>query len=158
MRVLVTYKFKMDWINSNRKSDAIDFFRHSRAANSIVCGLIWSNFKLIQVLMYGILTCKYEKDPIKNSREKVATPFPHYNYMTIFFKRSRAAKSIVLGRNWSNFELIQAFMYVIVNLPPSMKRVLLKQPGKRIDTVVPIITLWGVSVAMETRGQFHPSI
>ena len=36
---------------------------------------IWPNFKLIQALMYVIVTCKYEMDPIKNSREKVATQF-----------------------------------------------------------------------------------
>ena len=51
------------------------FFRRLRAANSVVRGLIWLNFKLIQALMYVIITCKYEKDPIKNNREKVATPF-----------------------------------------------------------------------------------
>ena len=50
------------------------FFRRLRAANSVVRGRIWPNFKLIQALMYVIITCKYEKDPIKN-REKVATPF-----------------------------------------------------------------------------------
>ena len=38
-------------------------------------GLIWPNFELIQALMYVIITCKYEKDPIKNNREKEATPF-----------------------------------------------------------------------------------
>ena len=38
-------------------------------------GWIWPNFKLIQALMYVIITCKYEKDPIKNSREKVETSF-----------------------------------------------------------------------------------
>ena len=36
---------------------------------------IWPNFKLIQALMYVINTCNYEKDPIKNSREKVETSF-----------------------------------------------------------------------------------
>ena len=35
-------------------------------------GLIWLNFKLIQALMYVIITCKYEKDPIKNNQEKNA--------------------------------------------------------------------------------------
>ena len=34
---------------------------------------IWPNFKLIQALMYVIVTCKYEKDPIMNSLEKVMT-------------------------------------------------------------------------------------
>ena len=38
-------------------------------------GWIWPNFKLIQALMYVIITCKYEKDPIKNSPEKVETSF-----------------------------------------------------------------------------------
>ena len=51
------------------------FFRRLRAANSVVHGQIWSNFKLIQALLYVIITCKYEKDPIKNNQEKVATPF-----------------------------------------------------------------------------------
>ena len=51
------------------------FFRRLRAASSVVRGRIWPNFKLIQALMYVIITCKYEKDPINNNREKVATPF-----------------------------------------------------------------------------------
>ena len=51
------------------------FFRRLRAANSVVRGRIWPIFKLIQALMYVIITCKNEKDPIKNNREKVATPF-----------------------------------------------------------------------------------
>ena len=42
------------------------FFRRLRAANSVIRGRIWPNFKLIQALMYDIITCKYEKDPIKN--------------------------------------------------------------------------------------------
>ena len=58
------------------------FFRRLRAANSVVRGRIWPTIKLIQALMYVIITCKYEKDPIKNNREKVATPFSNYN--TIF--------------------------------------------------------------------------
>ena len=36
---------------------------------------IWPNFKLIQALMYVIITCKYKKDRMINSWEKVATPF-----------------------------------------------------------------------------------
>ena len=50
------------------------FFRRLRAANSVVYGQIRPNFKLIEALMYVIITCKYEKDPIKNNREKGATP------------------------------------------------------------------------------------
>ena len=36
---------------------------------------IWPNFKIIKALMYVIFTCKIEKDPIKNIREKVETSF-----------------------------------------------------------------------------------
>ena len=31
--------------------------------------------------MHVLVTCKFEKDRMKNSREKVATPFLHYNPM-----------------------------------------------------------------------------
>ena len=51
------------------------FFRRLRAADSVVRGRMWPNFKLIQALIYVIITGKYEKDPIKNNREKVATLF-----------------------------------------------------------------------------------
>ena len=55
--------------------------------------------------MHVIITCKYEKDRMKNSGEKVATSI---------FRPSRAGNSVVLGQIWPNFELIQALMYVIV--------------------------------------------
>ena len=42
---------------------------------TVVRGQIWPNFKLSQALMYVIISCKYENDLIKNSQEKVATPF-----------------------------------------------------------------------------------
>ena len=40
--------------------------------------MIGGRIDLIQALMYVIVTCKYDKDPIKNSREKVATLFSHF--------------------------------------------------------------------------------
>ena len=46
--------------------------------------LNWPNFNLIQALMYVIVTCKHEMGPIKNSREKVATPFSHFKSTGIF--------------------------------------------------------------------------
>ena len=71
---LDTYKFKMNRINSNREKVATAIFLMLKGS-SVVPGQIWPNFELIQALMYVIITCKYEKDPIKNNREKVATPF-----------------------------------------------------------------------------------
>ena len=38
-------------------------------------GQIWPNFELIQALMHALITCKYEKDPIKNNWENVMTSF-----------------------------------------------------------------------------------
>ena len=38
-------------------------------------GRIWLNFELIQALMHVHITCKYEKDPSKNSGENVMTSF-----------------------------------------------------------------------------------
>ena len=38
-------------------------------------GRIWLNFELIQALMHVLITCKYEKDLIKNSGENVMTSF-----------------------------------------------------------------------------------
>ena len=84
MHVLETYKFKMDQINSNREKVETSIFLRSRVANSVVPGQIWPNFKLIQALMYVIVTCNYEKDLIKNSWENSGNHFPHYKSMGIF--------------------------------------------------------------------------
>ena len=82
MYVLVTCKYEKDRNKNSRENMETrfsplcgDFFWYSRAANSVVCGRIWPNFELIHALIYVIVTCKYEKDPIKNSRENEATPF-----------------------------------------------------------------------------------
>ena len=55
------------------------------AAKSVVHGQIWPNFELIQILIrmisllkdseYVIVTCKYEKDQMKNSRDNVMASF-----------------------------------------------------------------------------------
>ena len=81
-------------------------FQTLKAASSVVRGQIWPNFKLIQALMYVIITCKYEKDPIKNNREKVATSFFQIITLSVAMETS--------GRIWPNFELIQAFMHVLI--------------------------------------------
>ena len=75
---------------------------------------ILPNFKLIQALMYVIVTCKYEMDPIKHSREKVATPFFIIISLWGFFSTlERAATSAVGGPIWLNFELLRDPMHVI---------------------------------------------
>ena len=51
------------------------FIRRSRATNSVVSGPIWPKFELVRDFMHTLVTCKYKKDWIKNSRENVATLF-----------------------------------------------------------------------------------
>ena len=43
--------------------------------NSPVGDPIRLKFELVQALMHFIIACKYEKDRMKNSQEKVETPF-----------------------------------------------------------------------------------
>ena len=52
-----------------------EIFRRSRAANSVVSGPKGLKFKLVPDFMHVLITCKYKKDQIKNSREKVETSF-----------------------------------------------------------------------------------
>ena len=76
----------------------------------------WSKlaeFKLIQALMYIIVTCKYEMNPIKNVRENVMTPyFPRQPYLLPW-------KPVVpSGRISNSFKLL-----CMSSLPGNMKRI-----------------------------------
>ena len=73
--------------------------------------------------MYVIITCKYEKDPIKNNREKVATPFSIIT-LSVAIETS--------GRIWLNFELIQAFMHVLIAC--KYEKDLMKNSGDNVMT------------------------
>ena len=55
-----------------------------------------------------LVTCKYEKDPIKNEGAK------GHNIIQQFFRPTRADNSGVGVGIWPKFELIQAFMHVLV--------------------------------------------
>ena len=83
-------------------------FQHSRAANSEVSGGIPPKSELIQGFIVVLVTCKNEKDLIKNTGSRVLTRFPPpHNKYRIFFKRSWAANSAVCGQIGPKFELIQ---------------------------------------------------
>ena len=49
------------------------FLRRSRAADSVVGGLIWPKFELVQDIMDVLVTYKFKVDLINSNREKVAT-------------------------------------------------------------------------------------
>ena len=80
MHVLIACKYEKDQMKNSGENVMKSFtplkiygifFRRSRAANAVVHGRISPNFELIQALVYIIVTCKYEMNPIKNVREKV---------------------------------------------------------------------------------------
>ena len=60
--------------------------------------------------MVVLVTCKNEEDPIKNEGARVFTTL----YID-FSDAQRADKSRVSGGIWPKFELIQAFMHVLVS-------------------------------------------
>ena len=51
-----------------------DFSKRSRAANSAIGDRICANFEHVRVFLHVLVTCKYKKGPMKNNREKIATP------------------------------------------------------------------------------------
>ena len=87
-------------------------------------GLIWPNFELIQALMYVIITCKYEKDPIKDNREKGGNTLFQIITLSVAMETS--------GRIWPNFELIQAFMHVLIAC--KHKKDQMKNSGENVMT------------------------
>ena len=82
------------------------FFRRLRAASSVVRGRIWPNFKLIGALMYVIITCKYKKGSHQAQQRKSGN--------TVFQIITLSVAMETSGRIWPNFELIQAFMHVLI--------------------------------------------
>ena len=123
----------MKKIRSKMKALEWTHFSHY---NSMVAmetsGCIWPNFDLIQALIHVLITCKYEKNPIKNSVENVMTSFSPLLVYGDFSRRSRAANSAVLGPIWPNFKLIRDVMDVLVTC--KYEEDLIKNEGARVDT------------------------
>ena len=65
--------------------------------------------------MYDLITCKYEKgSDQKQPRKSDDFVFPIISLWDFFFRRSRAANSVVVGQIWPKFELIQDIMHVLI--------------------------------------------
>ena len=81
--------------------------------------------------MVGLFNCKNEEDPIKNEGSRVLTRFPIISLWE-FFKHSRAAYSEVMSGILSKFEIIQAFMVVLVTCKNEEDPI--KNEGSRVIT------------------------
>ena len=84
------------------------FFRRSRAANSIDPFPIVLNFKPIKAFMLSLLPARTNKI---NQKLRCSSAL---NIIHSFFKRLRAAKSVVGDGIWQKFELIRALIDVLV--------------------------------------------
>ena len=97
------------------------FFRRLRAANSAVSGPIRLKFKLAPALVHVIVTCNYERERMKNSREKLETPFfPSYPYLLPW------EPVVESGRISNSFKLS-----CMLSLPASVKRIRLRTAEKK---------------------------
>ena len=97
-----------------------------------------------------LVNSNFYDDSIENEQASMEKPFSHYKSMGNFFRRSRAANSIVSGPIWPKFELVPDFMHVLITC--KYKKVSVeKQPRKGGDIIFPIISQWGLSVAMDAR-------
>ena len=105
--------------------------------------------ELVRAFMPVLVSSNFDDDPIKNEQASMETPFSHYKSMGNFLElkstllRSQWVRS---GRNSNAFAILCLFA-----LPASIKRIGSKTTEKGGDIVFPIISQWGLSVAMETR-------
>ena len=61
-----------------------------------------------------LVTSNFDNDEsIKNERASMETAFSHYKSMRLFFRRSRAANSVVSGPIWPKFEFVRDIMHVL---------------------------------------------
>ena len=86
-------------------------------------------FELIQAFMHCLVSCKNEMDQINKEGARVFTTL----FIVLFFSRcSRAVNSVVSGRIWLKFELIQALLHALVSCRNEEDQI--KNEGTRVFT------------------------
>ena len=99
--------------------------------------------------MYVILPVSMKSIRSKTAEKKWQHRFPHYKSMGIYSNAQgqlTPQSGVGSGLTSNSSEISRMSL-----LPASIKRSDLKQPRKSGNTVSPIITVWELSVAMETR-------
>ena len=99
---------------------------------------IWLKFKLVRDIMVVLVTCKYEEDLLKNEGARVLTRL----YDGFFSRRSRANNSEVSGRILPKFELIQAYIVVLITCKNEEDPI--KNEGARVLTSFPHFKSMGI--------------
>ena len=100
--------------------------------------------------MHFLVTCKSEDDRCKNEGARVFTRFLPLEDYGDFSRRSQGQltpQSFVRSGRISN----SSEMLCMFSLPASMKKIRTKMKALECSQHFPIITLWELSVAMDTR-------
>ena len=105
---------------------SMGFFSNAEGQLTPVNGGILQNFVLIQAFMVVLVTCKNEKDPIKNEGSRVLKRFSAFLVYGNFFKHSTAAYSAGCG------QIRLKFILVLSCLPARMKKIRSKTEGARV--------------------------
>ena len=131
--MILHIKFDQDWPTGFRdiQVQMCEFFCHSRASNSKMSRLIPPKMELDRAFMPVLVTSNFDDDSIKNEQASMETQFFHCKSVG-FFRRSRAANSVVSGPIWPKFELVRDFMHVLVTCKYKKDRI--KSNGEMVDT------------------------
>ena len=78
-----------------------------------------------------LVTSNFDDDSIKNNKLAWGHHFPIIS-LSEFFRRSRAAKSVVSGPIWPKFELVWDFMHVLVTC--KYKKDCFKSTREKVET------------------------
>ena len=84
--------------------------------------------------MHVLVTARMKKIQFKIKALECSQYFSHYKSMGIFSRRSRAANSAVHGRIWSNLELAEDFMVVLITCKNEEDPI--KNEGARVFTTL----------------------
>ena len=117
-----------NWLQRYSSSNVWNF-RHSRASNSKMSGLIRPKIEFDQAFMPVLVTSNFHDDSIKNERASIETPLYHYKSMGNFLdaQGQLTPYSVVLsGPNSNSSEIV-----CIYSLPPSIKRIWSKATKER---------------------------
>ena len=87
-----------NWLQRYSSSNVWNF-RHSRASNSKISGLIRPKIELNRVFMPVLVTNNFDDDSIKNERASMETAFSHYKSMGNFLDAQGQLTPIPLCSN-----------------------------------------------------------
>ena len=153
MDVLVTCKYEEDPIkNESARVDTTLYSNFSDAQGQItlvLASVSCRNLNSSKLSCMSSIPARMRMIDSKMKELECSQDFSHYKSMGIF-PDARAANSAVLGPIWPNFELVRDVMDVLITCKYEEDPI--KNEGARVDTTFPpIITLWELSVAMDTR-------